>query len=195
MLRIAQNQFIVSNIRYLWDRHQSIMDRKRYIAIDLETTGFSPLRGDRVIEVGAVHLQNQKICGEFHSLINIGRRIPRSATAVHGITHKMLIGWPNPEEVFHKFYSFIAGGVLVAHNASFDISFLRHEFGRLGLELSNKYQCTLEMSRRLFPQLRNHTLESVYRHLFGHSINAIQEHRALSDARMTTEIWMEMLHL
>lgn len=59
------------------------MAQELFIAVDVETTGFSPSRGDRVIEIGAVALQDRHIVGEFHSLINIGRRIPRSAARVH----------------------------------------------------------------------------------------------------------------
>ncbi len=169
------------------------MDQNRFIAVDVETTGFSPSRGDRVIEIGAVALQTLQIVGEFHSLINIGRRIPRSAVRVHGITEDMLLGQPTPEEALPKLHAFIADGVLVAHNARFDAAFLRHEFGRLGLGLSNGYRCTLEMSRRRFPRLRDHTLEAVYRHLFGTAPGEAQKHRALDDARMVARVWMELM--
>jgi DNA polymerase-3 subunit epsilon len=104
----------------------------------------------------------------------------------------MLVGNPEPEEVFPLFQEFIANSILVAHNAQFDIRFLQHEFGRLGLGLNNRYRCTLKMSRKHYPQLPNHKLETVYRHLFGKMTGEMQMHRALSDARMVAMIWLEM---
>ena len=165
----------------------------RYIMIDIETTGLSPSRGDRVIEIGAVTIERNQIKDEFHSLINIGKHIPPAAQLVHGITDKMLAGKPEPEEVFPLFRDFIRGGVLIAHNARFDIGFLTHEFSLLGLMMKNKYRCTLEMSRAKYPWLPNHKLETVFRHLCGKSNGEIQAHRALGDAKMVAEIWMKMM--
>lgn len=104
-------------------------DGRRYVAADVETTGLSPRRGDRVVEVGAVALVGHTIAEEFHSLINCGARITTASQRINGITSEMLIGQPTPDEAFPKFHAFIAGGVLAAHNAPFDVSFLRHEFG------------------------------------------------------------------
>ena len=103
----------------------------RYIALDVETTGFSPRNGDRVIEIGAVAIENQGIIDAFSSLIDAGKRIPWQVQQVHGITNEMLEGEPAPDEVLPEFYEFIAGSILIAHNASFDIGFLRHEFALL----------------------------------------------------------------
>jgi DNA polymerase-3 subunit epsilon len=168
-------------------------DGRRCVAVDVETTGLSPQRGDRVIEVGAVAIEKKQIAEEFHTLIQISKRIPMQAQLIHGITNEMLVGKPKPEEVFPQFREFMRNSILVAHNAQFDIGFLRHEFGRLGMGLSNQYHCTLELSRVRYPRLRDHRLETVCRHLFGHSIDTIQEHRALTDARMVARVWMEMM--
>ncbi len=117
-----------------------------------------------------------------------------------------------PEEVFPQFYDFIKNSVLVAHNAKFDIGFLKSEFSRHRLSLNHHYICTLEMSRRHFPRLPNHKLGTVYRHLIGMNgdmfqigdvmrksdgsascpRNRKQIHRALSDARMVAAIWLAM---
>jgi DNA polymerase-3 subunit epsilon len=160
--------------------------------IDVETTGLSPAHGDRVIEVGAVAVERRAIVDEFHSLVSVRKRIPLSAQLVHGITNEMLIGKPVPAEVFPEFHDFIGSAILVAHNASFDIGFLMQEFGRLGLSLENKFRCTLELSRKLYPRLRNHRLETVYRHVCAKSGGCSRSHRALDDAKMVAEIWMEM---
>jgi DNA polymerase III subunit epsilon len=166
---------------------------RRCVVVDVETTGLSARRGDRVIEVGAVAVEKKRIVEEFHTLIYISKPIPAAAREIHGITNEMLTGQPKPEEVFPQFREFINGSTLVAHNAQFDIGFLRAEFERQGFGLSNPYFCTLELSRAHYPRLRNHRLETVCRHLFGRSTDTIQEHRALSDARMTARVWMEMM--
>ncbi len=165
---------------------------RRCVAVDVETTGLSASRGGRIIEVGAVAVEGRRMADEFHSLVNIRTRIPLPAQMIHGITNEMLVGTPKPEEVFPRFRAFIGDGVLVAHNARFDISFLRHEFSRLGMGLINQYHCTLELSRRRFPKLRDHKLETVYRHLFRGQTGS-QEHRALTDARMVARVWLEMM--
>ncbi len=158
----------------------------------METTGFSPKSGDRVIEIGAVAIENQGIIAEFSSLIDVDKIIPWQVQQVHGITNEMLEGEPKPDEVWSEFYKFIAGSILVAHNASFDISFLRHEFALLGMSLNNRSLCTLKMSRNLYPHLPNHKLETVSRYLLGKSCRQMQMHRALDDARLAAMIWLEM---
>jgi len=164
----------------------------RYVVLDVETTGLSPGSGDRVIEIGAVAIEDKCLIEEFSSLINIGKCIPMKIQHIHGITNEMLVGKPKPEEVIPTFHKFIKNSPLIAHNAKFDINFLRYEFARLGLNLTNRYFCTLKQSRRRYPRLPNHKLETVFRHLFGESIEAMQRHRALADARMTAMIWLEM---
>jgi len=164
----------------------------RYVALDVETTGFSPPNGDRVIEIGAVAIEGQRIVDEFSSLIDVDKRIPWQVQQVHGITNEMLSGQPKPDEVWSEFYKFISGSILVAHNASFDIRFLRHEFGLLRMSLNNRALCTLKMSRKLYPHLPNHKLETVSRYLLGESCNQMQMHRALDDAKLAAMIWLEM---
>lgn len=165
----------------------------RYVVFDVETTGFGPQRGARVIEIGAVLVENGKMISEFQSFINCGKPVSRQAQMVHGITDRMLFGQPAPEEIFPHFHKFISGSTLVAHNAVFDISFLRHEFSRLGIGINNGCLCTMKMSRRRFPMLPNHKLETVAKHVLSGLPPEIHRHRALDDARLTAMIWMEMV--
>jgi len=164
----------------------------RYVALDVETTGFSPQNGDRVIEIGAVTIEDQGTVSEFSSLIDAGKKIPWQVQQVHGITNEMLEGEPKPDKVWSEFYKFVAGSILVAHNASFDIGFLRHEFALLGMSLNNGSLCTLKMSRKLYPNLPNHKLETVSRYLLGESCEQMQMHRALDDAKLAGMIWLEL---
>lgn len=186
---------------------------QRYIALDVETTGLSPWKGDRIIEIGAVALEDGDVMAEYSTLIQVPREIPLRASQIHGITDAMLIGQPTPEEVFPALRAFIRDSILVAHNASFDLGFLSREYELLGKRFHYPHICTLELSRSRFPQLWNHKLETVYRHLIGMNGdmmrklegsascprkrkgvpgNGKQTHRALDDARMVAAIWLAM---
>lgn len=165
---------------------------KRFIAIDVETTGLSPGRGDRVIEVGAVAVEAGEVVGEFVTLVAAGRPIPYHASRIHGITDAMLHGQPSADEVYPALLQFLGSHPLVAHNASFDVAFLRHECGRLGLPLPNHSCCTLQRSRRALPELANHRLETVARRLFGALPPTGRLHRALDDARLAARVWLAL---
>jgi DNA polymerase-3 subunit epsilon len=162
------------------------------VVVDLETTGLSPRHGHRIIEIGSVAIENLAVVEEFTTLIDPGVPIPTTVQAIHGITDEMLEGQPKTEEALLRFSTFIADSTLIAHNAAFEITFLRHEFARLKLGFPNRHVCTLEMSRRRFPRLTDHTLETVYLHLFPDPDFLRQNHRALDDARMTAKIWLKM---
>ena len=162
------------------------------VVFDTETTGLSPKNGDRIIEIGAVKLENGVIIDEFQSLINPGRSIPYQAQAVHGINQAMLLGQPSPADVFPKFYDFIGSTTLVAHNAPFDQRFLTAELNLLGMRSPAKIECTLKLSRKCLSQLSNHRLDTVYRHLGGVEDSSIKRHRALDDARMAAFVWVEL---
>jgi len=164
----------------------------RHVVVDLETTGLWPRHGHRVIEIGAVAIEAGRIVGEFTTLIDAGVPVPPVVQAIHGITDEMLADQPLPEQAFPNFANFIAASVLIAHNAPFDIRFLRHEFARLGMALPHRYLCTLELSRRRLPRLSDHTLATVYQHLFPEADFLRQDHRALDDARMTAKIWLKL---
>jgi len=165
----------------------------QFVAVDVETTGLSTKRGDRIIEIGAVVLEGDRIGEEFHALICVKERIHWAAQQVHGITEEMLLGKPRADEVMPEFRKFIAYCALVAHNARFDMGFISDEFLRLGMGLTNPCHCTLELSRRLYPKLPNHKLETVYRHLFGEVPGEAKRHRALDDARLVARMWVEMV--
>lgn len=165
---------------------------ERFVAFDIETTGLYPARGDRIIEVGAISLEDNKPAQLFHSFINSGRKITNAAQKVHGINQDMLVNQPQPEEALKRFHSFISKSTLIAHNADFDIRFLRHEFSKIGIGLSNRFLCTLELSKKLFPKLPDYKLETVFRHVAGCPNEKIKAHRALCDAGLVARIWMKL---
>ena len=166
---------------------------ERTIVVDVETSGLSVQRGGRVIEVGAVALENGIVVAELDTLINTGIVISYGAYRVHGISEEMLYGKPSPVDVWGSFRDFVGDAELVAHNAPFDRAFIRHELGLLGIGLPNTWHCTVRLARRHLPHLPNHKLDTVYRHLFGGFPPGVKLHRALDDARMAAQVWVAMV--
>ena len=164
----------------------------RFVVVDVETTGLSAARGGRVIEVGAVLVENGAISSEFGTLIDTGAPISAGAFRVHGISESMLRGKPRPEEVWSRFRDFVADAPLVAHNSPFDSVFIRNELGLLGQRLPNRWFCTVNLSRKRLPHLANHRLETVARHLFPDLPANLTLHRAVDDARLTARIWLAL---
>ncbi|MBI5485022.1 MAG: 3'-5' exonuclease [Deltaproteobacteria bacterium] len=164
----------------------------RHVAVDVETTGYSAGSGGRVIEIGAVAVENGVIVAEFGTLINTGTAISYAAYRVHGISREMLHGKPEPEDVWGSFLEFVGDAQLIAHNAPFDRSFVRHELALLGLALPNSWHCTVRLARQRLPQLPNHKLDTVYSCLFGSLPTSVRRHRALDDARLAAMIWLEL---
>lgn len=164
----------------------------RVVVVDTETTGLSAKNGGRVIEVGAVAVENGQITAELATLICTNTPISYAAWRVHGISEQMLAGKPTPDEVWPWFLEFAGSSPLVAHNAPFDSSFVRYELGLQGLAFDNHWHCTVRLARRKLPRLMNHKLETVYRHLFGGLPEDVQRHRALDDARMAAQVWVKL---
>jgi DNA polymerase III subunit epsilon len=164
----------------------------RIIVVDTETTGLSVRNGGRVIEIGAVAVENGQIMAELATLINTNTAISYGAFRVHGISQQMLAGKPTAEEVWPWFLEFVGNSPLVAHNAPFDSSFVRYELNLLGIPLDNPWHCTVRLARRKLPCLTNHRLETVYKCMFGELPKDVKRHRALDDARMAARVWMEL---
>ena len=162
------------------------------IIFDVETTGFSPAAGHRVVEIGAVRLSGGAVGDEFSTLVNPGCKMPQQAQRVHGISDDMLRGQPSPNVAFADFQTFIRGALLVAHNVRFDRAFLASEYARLKIPLNNRFACTLKLSQRKLPLLPNHRLQTVARHLLGGLPGGRQSHRALDDARLVAKVWVEL---
>jgi DNA polymerase-3 subunit epsilon len=165
---------------------------RKYVAFDVETTGLRLWRNDRIIEIGAVAVIGEDMAEEFHSFIDADKPITKAAQKIHGITREMLSGQPKAKEALTGFEQFIGNSTLVAHSADFDIGFLGYEYSRIGRGLRNRHICTLKLSRKLYPGLKDYRLETVAKHILGFEIDRGRCHRALDDARLTAEIWIEM---
>ncbi len=162
------------------------------VVFDLETTGLRPEKWHRIIEIGAVRLIDRDVMDEFSSLVRPDRTVPRTAAGIHGLTDRDLSAAPPPEEVFPRFAAFIKRSTLVAHNAAFDVPFLRKEFSRFNLRFGNPVVCTLKMARRLLPDLPDYRLETVARRVIGSLPEETRLHRALDDARLAAGIWLKL---
>jgi DNA polymerase III epsilon subunit len=163
-----------------------------YIIFDTETTGLSPQLGDRIVEIAAVRVINGEIAEEkFQSLLNPGRTISPEAARINGITQEMVDGAPKSSIVIPQFLQFVGSDILVAHNAEFDMAFLRREMELIGMDPSRlpNYMCTLEMARQNFPELKRHNLDVLIQH-FG--IHIENRHRALDDVIATVQVFLQM---
>jgi DNA polymerase-3 subunit epsilon len=167
------------------------MDETAVIVLDFETSGLSPRRGDRAIEIGAVRIEDNRIVERFQSLINPGMRVSPFIQDLTGITNTMLAAAPDGEEVMAGFADFIGDFPLVAHNAPFDGKFLDAELARIGRTRSNELVCTLKVARRIYPHISSHKLEALvnYKNIAASGVF----HRALADAEMTADLWMVMM--
>ncbi|MGL4394924.1 MAG: DNA polymerase III subunit epsilon, partial [Hyphomicrobium sp.] len=161
----------------------------REIVLDTETTGFDFKKGDRLIEIGCIELFNRIPTGaEYHAFINPERDVPAEAEAVHGINSAFLKDKPKFESVADKFLNFIAGDVLVIHNANFDIGFLNFELGRVSkpaIEMGRVVD-TLALARRKHPAGPN-TLDALCKR-YGVDNSKRTKHGALIDCLLLADV-------
>ena len=154
--------------------------------IDFETTGLSPDNGARATEVAAVTIKDRKITGRYHNLMNAGVYVPDKITLLTGITNEMVRSAPSSKNVMHELLEFLGSSPLVAHNAAFDRRIMEHECRLLGTTFTNKFACSMLLSRRVFPGMKNYKLETLI-HLLDIP-TAGDFHRAESDVEMTAQL-------
>lgn len=162
----------------------------RYIIFDLETTGLSAAT-ERIIEIGAVKVENGEILESFDLFVDPEKTITPEITRLTSITNEMVAGAPKETEALEQFFRFCDGcDILVAHNADFDMGFLRAAIRRCGREEDPVQIDTLVMARAMYPELKKHKLDTIAERL---GVTQKHHHRADDDARVLAEIFLKMV--
>lgn len=162
-----------------------------YVVFDLETTGLDT-RSDAIVSMGAVRALGSRVLESesFATLVDPGRPIPALSTSIHGIDDAAVQGAPDPAKAAQRFAAFAHDAVLVAHNAAFDLAFLKRAGASCGLEFDHPPFDTLLIARWLFPDLADHSLDGLAA-LLGVEIG--KRHSALDDARATARVFARLL--
>ncbi|MFR8866888.1 MAG: PolC-type DNA polymerase III [Lachnospiraceae bacterium] len=170
-------------------KNQSLDDS--YVVFDLETTGFSP-NTCKIIEIGAVKVENGTITERFSEFVNPQVPIPFKIEELTGIRDDMVMGAETIEEILPRFMEFCEGCVMIAHNAEFDMSFIRKNCMDLDIPCDHTVGDTVAMARILLPALHRFKLDTVAKAL---KISLENHHRAVDDAECTAHIFVKFIEM
>ena len=163
------------------------------VCFDLETTGLD-CENERIIEIGACIVREGDVTETFGTFVDPGRSIPEKITEITGINDSMVSGAPNEEEAIRSFFEFVGGRILVAHNASFDMSFLKSACRRHGMTEAFEIPCvdTLALSQTLLPDLARHRLDSLTKYF---KLPRFNHHRAVDDTVALARIYIKLTEM
>ena len=162
-----------------------------YCVLDLETTGLS-FRTEKITEVGIMKVKNGEVIDEFSCFVNPEKPIPQKVVEVTNITDDMVKDAETIDKVFPKILEFVGDSILVAHNADFDIGFLKYNASQLGYELNNTYLDNLRLEKSLFPDFKKYKLGFIADKL---GIVVEVAHRALDDVDTTVKVFNIMISM
>lgn len=169
----------------------------RQIVLDTETTGIDPKQGHRIVEIGAVELENRRPTGRtYHQYINPNRHIDDEVIKIHGITNERIANEPYFEAIVSDFMAFIDGAELLIHNAPFDVGHLNAELSRLSnnpwgkIEQHSRVTDTLALSKKQYPGQR-HSLDALCKRL-GVDNSKRTYHGALLDSQILADVYLAM---
>ena len=186
---------------YDFDLFDQVLDRDllatslrdlNLVVFDTETTGLEPSRGDEIVQIAGVRVLNARLLAgdHFDELVNPAIPIPKASTRIHGISDEMVAGKAPVAEVLLRFHAYVGDAMLVAHNAAFDMKFLKLKERELGVEFDHAVLDTLLLSVILQPNHVTHTLDAIA-HRFG--VQSHNRHSALGDALTTAEVFVKMI--
>ena len=175
--------YIVNNILKIQNQKE-INDQ--FVIFDVETTGLNAAY-EKITEIGAIKIKNGDMIDKFSCFVNPQKPIPFHITKLTGITNEMVKDAPDESVIIPEFLKFCEGSILVAHNAPFDIRFITSAANRLNLNMDFSYIDTVPICRALFPNLKNHKLDTVINHL---KLGNFNHHRAFDDAKILTDMFL-----
>jgi len=158
------------------------------VVFDLETTGLSSAK-ERIIEIGAVRIRGGEILENFNTFVDPERPITPEITGLTGIDNSMVSGAPKEREALASFFDFCGDCVLIAHNAAFDVGFLRAAAQRLEIERRFDYIDTLQLCRAIYPELKKYRLGDMVKHL---ELPEFNSHRADADAGALAGVYFKL---
>ena len=166
------------------------IDEEEFVVFDIETTGLNS-HTNKIIEIGAVKIKAGRIIDRYSQLINPGISIPYHITEITSITNEQVANQPKIDEVIGKFVDFIGDAVLVAHNAPFDMGFIKRDIKEyLNMDLENSVIDTLQMARDLFPDFKKYGLGDLNKSL---GLALEKHHRAVDDSQATANMFIIFL--
>ncbi len=171
------------------DSKNQVIDEATYCVLDLETTGFSA-KTEKITEVGIMKVVGGKVVDEFSCFVNPEKPIPPRVVEVTNITDEMVKDAETIDKVMPKIIEFVGDSVVVAHNAKFDVGFLKYNSKELGLEFNNTYLDTLALAKAIFPDFKKYKLGAIAAKL---DIEVEVAHRALDDVDTTVKVFNVML--
>ena len=183
--------YLVDDLKGLVEHPMGQSFADTFVVFDLETTGFSPSK-NQIIEIGAVKVVNGSITERFSTFVNPKVPIPFEIEQLTSINDDMVLDAPVIDEILPKFMDFCQDAVMVAHNADFDMSFIKHNCSTQGLECEKTVLDTVALSRVLLPSLNRFKLDTVAKAL---NISLAHHHRAVDDAACTAEIFVKLVEM
>lgn len=171
--------------------YKELLENKSPIVVfDLETTGLNPEK-EKIIEIGAIKIDNGEVIDSLSILVNPGIEVPYYATKVNGITTKMLQGAISDEEGVLSLIDMMENSIIIAHNVSFDVGFVNKYLERMGKKpLPNKLVDTVRLARKVFPGYKKYSLGIIAKEL---GIEVRDAHRAEDDTRVCYELYSKCI--
>ncbi|MBQ8696270.1 MAG: PHP domain-containing protein, partial [Clostridia bacterium] len=180
--------FVDDTARAVYGSSDATFDDE-YVIFDTETTGLS-VHTCALTEIGAVLVRDGKVVEEFCTYVDPGMPIPERVVELTGISDDMVKGAPDPEAAVSAFLDFCGDRMLIAHNAGFDIGFIRAVCSEYKIPFENPYLDTVSLSRYINPDLKKHKLDTLAEY---YNLGEFNHHRASDDARMLAEIFFCMV--
>ena len=181
--------YLVDDLKEVVVRSGDQSLRDTYVVFDIETTGLSAKK-NKIIEIGAVKVENGEIIDRFSAFVNPREPIPFEIERLTGINDGMVMDEPPVEKVLPRFLDFCGAAVMVAHNASFDMSFIEYNAEQLGIDFKPTIVDTVALARILLPELKRFKLDTVAKAL---NVSLENHHRAVDDAEATAHIFMAFI--